>query len=348
MLNIRQKDIAEKTGLSINTVSLALKNSPRVKEETRILVQTVARELDYIPNILARGLVSQDTKTIGVILKEFHTPILVQVTKEIENILNKLGYAMILMTTGGNIERENEAIDILISRQVNGILIFPVEFGDYKKIESLRKKNFPIVMMSYSGKTPPADAVYVDRKLGAYTAVEHLIRLGHEKIAFIHGFNDVGINKMEGYYDALSNYSIKTDKNLLELTENISYLEGYNAVGKIFKRVKPTAIFCSTDYHALGVLKWCQENGFNVPKDIAIVGHDDTEPATFAQVPLTCMSYQIAQETKTATDVLFRLIQEKNSVVSDIVNIPIEPKLIIRESCGFNITGKYIRDQIRK
>lgn len=346
MINIRQKDIAEKTGLSINTVSLALKDSPRVKKETRDLVQKIAQEMDYIPNSLARGLVKQDSKTIGVILKEFQTPILVQVTREIENILNKKGYAMILMTTGGNAERENEAIDILLSRQVNGILIFPVEFGDYKKIEQLYRRNFPVVLMSYGGTKPPADAVYVDRKLGAYRAVEHLIRLGHEKIAFIHGHNDVGINKMQGYCDALKDYDVELNSKYLELTGGVSYQEGYNAIEKVFSKVTPTAVFCSTDYHALGVLSWCQKHGVRVPQDLAVVGHDDTEPAAFAQVPLTCMSYLIEQETKLATDALFKLMEQKEK--QEIQNTPIEPKLTIRESCGYNLKGGYVRNQIEK
>lgn len=347
MINVRQKDIAKKTGLSINTVSLALKNSPRVKKETRDLVQKLAQEMDYIPNSLARGLVQQDSKTIGVILKEFHTPILVQVTKEIERILNEKGYAMILMTTGGNVEREKEAIDILLSRQVNGILIYPVEFGDYQKIEQLRRREFPVVMMSYSGaQSPPADAVYVDRKLGAYRAVEHLIRLGHEKIAFIHGYNDVGINKMQGYVDALKDYKISLDSRFLESTQSVSYAEGFNAIGKVYDKVTPTAVFCSTDYLALGVLSWCRKHGVRVPQDLAVIGHDDTEPAKFAEVPLTCMSYLTEEEAQIATDALFRLMKQRTGEQQPIQNTPIEPKLTIRESCGY--ACGYIRNQIEK
>ncbi|TDF93268.1 LacI family DNA-binding transcriptional regulator [Paenibacillus piri] len=330
--SIRQKEIAEKTGYSINTVSLALKGSPRISEETRLKIMECARQLNYIPNVVARSLVQKKTNTIGIILTELMNPILTETAQEIEQLLKQAGYNMMLMITNFSPEQEAEALDVLVSRQVDGIMMYPLVRANFSKIRAMHDQRFPIVLLAGGEYDSPSDAVYMNRQAGAYKAVSHFIQDGHRRIGFIRGaMNDE--EKQNGYTSALQDNGIDFDPGLVSIIQGDGYKAGYASVQSLYEKGKATAVLCSKDHIALGAMRWCREQGIRVPEDIAFIGFDDIAASSFADVPLTSVQYDVKSVTKKATELLLKRIEEKeHKVGAPLQKIAIDPKLIIRQS----------------
>lgn len=333
----RLKDIAQELGISANTVSLALKGSKRINEKTRTKVRQKAEELKYIPNTVARSLVQKKTNTIGIILPRMTNPIFMGTAQAIEQILISKGYTMILMTTDRNPKFESNAMDILMSREVDGIFLYPIKLNNREKIKSIREANCPIILLSNGEDPPPSDAVYMDQFKGAYKATTHLLKLGHKEIAFLCGGLENDAQKIGGYKAAMEEYGCTYDPELILQVSEFSYEQGYQSTSDLFQKKRPTSILGSGDYLALGALRWCRKNGIKVPEDVAIVGFDDLEAARYAEVPLTTVTYNFEEITRHATDLLFSLMaEEKGLAAIEPKRIPIEPTLVIRESCGYS------------
>ncbi|MFE5323173.1 LacI family DNA-binding transcriptional regulator [Paenibacillus sp. NPDC056579] len=331
--SIRQKEIAEKTGFSINTVSLALKGSPRISEETRAVIMACAEQLNYIPNVVARSLVQKKTNTIGIILTELMNPILTETAQEIEQTLKQSGYNMMLMITNSSPVQEAEALDVLVSRRVDGILMYPVYTANFAKIKQLRDNKFPIILLAGGDYDIPTDAVYVNRRAGAYEAASHFIRAGHKRIGFIGGGNYSDREKQNGYLAALQDNHIPFDPELVGRVQGDGYEDGYEAIGPLYESVKPTAVICTRDYIALGAMRWCRERGIRIPEQLSFIGFDDVAAAGFAETPLTSVKYDVQTVTKKATELLMQRIEEReNPAAAPLQKISIHPRLIVRQS----------------
>ncbi|MFD0677837.1 MULTISPECIES: LacI family DNA-binding transcriptional regulator [unclassified Paenibacillus] len=332
---VRQEDIAKELGLSINSVSLALKNSKRINEETRQRVQQVAKELNYIPNSIARSLVEKKSKIIGFILPKITNPVQIETAQLIERKLMANGYNMMLMTTDSDRDYESFALDILVSRQVDGIFLFPTNKQNQDKIRSIRNAHIPMVLLSGGNYEPASDSVYMNQYKGAYKATAHLAQLGHRQIAFIHG-GAANMEKYTGYQTALKDNGIEFNPELVITVDKYSYEQGYLSASKLFPQGGVTALLASSDYLALGALRWCREQGMRVPEDVAIVGFDDLEAAQYAEIPLTSVTYKVEELTTLAVELLYRLITEQEQTAkSKPTRIEIEPSLQIRSSCGY-------------
>jgi LacI family transcriptional regulator len=337
---VRQEDIAKKLGLSINTVSLALKDSKRINEETRMKVQQLASKLNYIPNSIARSLVQKKTNMIGFILPRITNPIHIETAQLMERKLSQKGYNMILMTTSSDENYEARALDILFSYQVDGIFLFPTNKKDQVKIKAIRDAHYPIVLLSGGSFNMASDAVYMNQYLGTYHAATHLAMQGHKRIAFINE-GSTNTEKYRGYTAALKENQLEFDPDLIIPVKSINYEEGYNAALRLFASQSATAILASSDVLAVGALRWCRERAISVPEDVAIIGFDDLEIARYAEVPLTSMAYKADELTSKAMDVMFGLIENKEKLTSlTPVRIEIEPSLVIRESCGYKKSNR--------
>ncbi|MDB5083171.1 MAG: LacI family transcriptional regulator, partial [Bacilli bacterium] len=320
--------------------SLALKGSGRINEQTRNKIQQLAKELHYIPNSIARSLVQKKSQTVGFLVPRITSSIQIEAAQMIERKLIANGYNMILMTTDNNPEYESYALDILLSRQVDGIFLYPIKIHNAEKIRSIREANHPIILLSGGEYDPPSDAVYMNRFLGAYKAASYLSRLGHRKIAFIcAGFvNDN--EKLKGYKAGLEDNGLIYKPELVKSVNELTYEQGYLSAADLFQQEKPTAILAAGDYLALGALRWCREQGLRVPDDVAIVGFDDLEAARYAEVSLTSVTYNFSEITNCATDLLFSMMEAEGNLTSlKPKRIEIEPHLVIRDSCGYKKGG---------
>lgn len=329
---VRLKDIADKTGFSTNTVSLALRESPRIPEPTRLLIRNAAAELNYLPNQIAKSLVSRETKTIGLVLTDINNPTLTHTAQAIEKALAARGYGTLFATSNNNLNDEMRAIELVRARQVDGILIYPTTHRKLDHLRVLRRANYPIVLL-VGDPDAGIDAVCMDERRGAYKATRHLIDIGHTEIGIIDSADPNGnLEKREGYRQAMEEAGIRPKPEFHIDPLGNSVERGYWAVDTLMTNAKrPTAVFASNDSLAIGVLRWCLKHGLKVPEDLAIVGMDNIEYAEYASVPLSSVNYAVETVTRMAVERLMRLIAAGDELPEPRVT-QIDPDLVVRES----------------
>lgn len=336
-IGARLVDIAKQTGFSATTVSLALNDNPRISSETKKIVREAARELNYVPNNLARSLVKRgDTRTVGVIVRDLNNPLNIKIAEKLETILTKQQYLMIMLSTRSDAIEE---INTLIGQQVGGILIYSaLSEKALQNFERLRKNDFPIVLMNSNGKINNLDIVYLDREIGAYKATKYLLSLGHKRIAILStGALTLDNSKLEGYRSALQEAGLSSEEKLIfscKRGRQNFYQSGYDLAEKIFasKDLGITAVFATMDSLAVGFLKYCSDHGISVPEEISVIGYDNIDVSAYLPVPLTTVAYDVQAEAAIATDLLFRRMQERPSQ-QEPVCIRIEPQILERMSC---------------
>ena len=332
---VRLKDIADKTGFSTNTVSLALRQSPRIPQQTRELIQRAASELNYLPNYVAKSLVSRETKTIGLVLTDMTNPALTQTAQSIEVALAERGYGTLFATSTNTLSEEKRAIELFRSRQVDGMLIYPTSPKLIEHIRPLRAANYPVVLL-IADPDATIDSVAVDDRRGAYKATRHLVEAGHTRIGLIDGTNPMGNReKRAGFLEALAEAGIDFDQQLTADPHGHSTRLGYQAMDALMRGppTPPSAVFAVNDSLAIGALRWCAENGLQVPADLAIIGFDDIEFAEYAAVPLSTVRYAVESVTSMAVERLMQLILAGDQLPAPRVT-RIDPELVIRESSG--------------
>ncbi|MET0437266.1 MAG: LacI family DNA-binding transcriptional regulator [Devosia sp.] len=329
---VRLKDIADRTGFSVNTVSLALRQSPRIPEETSILIREAAAELNYLPNHVAKSLVSRETKTIGLVLTDITNPALTQVAQAVEMLLSERGYSTLFATSNNDLDEEKRVIEMFRSRQVDGMLIYPRSHRELDHIRRLRQANYPVVLL-VGDPDAGIDAVCIDERRGAYRAVRHLIDIGHSRIAIIDTSNAKGnLEKRDGYNQAHKEAGLPVDTELLADPLGNSVIRGYWAMDRLMSMpVRPTAVFAANDSLAIGALRWTQKNNLRVPKDVAIIGFDNIEFAEHAATPISSVKYEVDMVTELAVERLLQLIAAPDGLPEPRVTM-IDPELIVRDS----------------
>lgn len=329
---VRLKDIADKTGFSVNTVSLALRDSPRIPADTREAIRQAAEALNYLPNHIAKSLVSRETRTIGLVLTSITNPVLTRVAQAIESRLAERGYSTLFATSNGDHHAEKQAIEMFRSRQVDGMLIYPRSHRELDHIRRVRQAGYPVVLL-VGDPDADVDVVGMDARQGGYQAARHLLQHGHRRIGLIDGGQVRGnLEKQDGYRRALVEAGLAEDAALLVRPETHSVLGGYEAMAALMGRQGGmTAVLAATDTLALGALRWAQQHGLLVPQDMAIVGFDNIEFAEFAGTPITSVDYAVPRVTELAVARLLALIAAGDVLPEPQVML-IEPELIVRES----------------
>lgn len=328
----RLKDIAERTGLSVNTVSLALRGSPRIPPGTRERVRSAADELDYTPNHMAQALVSRQTKTVGLLLTDITSPLLTQVARSVEQELKALGYVTLLAASNGDPEEEDRALATFRARQVDGMLVYPHDHSRLDHLRRLRLGGMPMVLLAGEGVSD-VDVVRLDEQAGALRATRHLIETGHRRIGLIDGAHLHGNPaKADGYVAALRLTGIAPVPELVIDPEGHSVGHGYAAFARLMAlREPPTAVLAANDRLALGGLRWCQERGIAVPRDLAVFGFDNIEYAEYASTPLSSVDYPAEDLARQAVARLMALIQSRAEPPRPEL-VRIQPELVIRQS----------------
>lgn len=328
----RLKDIAEATGFSANTVSLALRGSPRLPEETRERILKAAEKLNYFPNHIARSLVHSSTRTIGLVMTDIMNPTLTLSARTIERELTLAGYAMMFAASDSSVENEKRAIDLFQSYQVDGMLIYPANHRDFDHIKAADDAGTPVLLLvDLPGSG--LDTVTIDDRAGAYKAFRYLCRKGHRRIAMLDGGRALGnLDKMHGAERAISEAGLSGDTIAVFEPAGHSPASGFDAMQRIMaSEPRPTAVFASTDSLAIGVLHWCREHGVSVPADLAVVGYDNTEISQYGALPLTTVNYAADEISRIGVDRILKRIENRDSWNAPDVRL-IEPDLVIRAS----------------
>lgn len=327
-------DIARKAAISVSTVSRVLnKNTTRyrISKNTEKLVIKTAKELNYRPNQLARGLRLRKTHSLGLVVPDISNPFFAYVTRSIQNVAHSLGYSLMVCDTDENLALEVEHIDLLCGKGVDGLIVMPVG-QKYHHLERLVNEGIPLVLVDRCFDRLSTNSVIVDNYAGAFDAVEHLINHGHARIAIIQGLPNTYTNnsRFQGYKDALSKHGIPVD-DLLVVGKDFRKENGYVETKLLLGMEKPpTAIFSTSDLITLGVLQAVFEEGLNIPDDISIVAFDDIDFGPFLMCPLTT----VAQPRESMGEIAVKLLVEqmKNGVKKETRRIVLKPKLVVRDS----------------
>lgn len=273
--------------MSKSLVSLVMRGSSSVSEGRREAVLKAARELGYRPNELARGLVQRRTQTIGVLLSDLHNPFFAEAVDGIKDEAGSSSYGTLLGTGNRDPEREVEAIRTLLERQTDGIvLLSPRISTDYLNEVAA---STPTVLVGRRGEAGERslDCVVNDDFAGAVIAVEHLVELGHRRVAHVSGGAGAGAaDRLRGYEHAMSRLGL--ERHVFVAPGEYTEKGGYEGARRVLaERPRPTAIFAANDLAALGVLTALKEAGLSVPEDVSLVGYDNTYLAALGSISLT-------------------------------------------------------------
>jgi len=282
------RDVAEHARVSVTTVSHVVNETRPVSDGLRERVLAAIEELDYQPNVLARSLRRGKTHTIGMIVPDSANPFFAAVARGIEDTSFENSHSLILCNSDGDLEKELLYTDVLVEKQVDGIL-FVAAGVSTEHINALQARRIPVVLVDRDIPDVAVDSVLTDNARGGWLATHHLIELGHRRIGCIAGPSDLtpSADRVTGYSQALAERDMSVDQALVAKGD-FQYESGYQAARQLLAMDDPpTAVFACNDLMAVGVIAAAVEMGFQVPADLSVVGFDDVRLASFANPPLT-------------------------------------------------------------
>jgi LacI family transcriptional regulator len=329
------KDLAKLAGVSVTTISRALNGYNDVNEDTRKKIKRIAVEQGYRPNAVARSLVMKKTQTIGVILSEINRDgakdaMAFEILCGINDRASDLDYDILLFSTNPKKQESKTYADLCKERNVDGAIISGLRVLDPYLQEVTRNTNFPCVLIDIPATSNNLGHVTTDNVKGAQTAVQHLLDLGHRKIAIINGHDEASVSRerLEGYKQALKTQGIDYRPELV-FNGNFSEEGGYEAMYQILmQHPDVTAVFSASDLMVLGALKAIERSGRKVPESLSIVGYDDIAISSYCSPRLTTIRQDKYEMGYQAAQLLIDML------VSREVNrkIVLKSELIVRES----------------
>jgi LacI family transcriptional regulator len=311
---VRLKDIAQLTGVSVMTVSKALRDEPDVSAATKARIKKLALDMGYVPDSSAQGLRTKTTKLFGLVIPATTNPIYARMVYAIEERAFELGYDVLLAHTLNKPEREDLVLRRLLSRRVDGLFITPVyryeaEARIYHEIST---RNVPTVIL---GSPAPFckifPAIETEELLASYNATKHLIGLGHKKIAYFTGPPAApwAHERFEGYRRALREANIQPDDKLV-FAAGSTLEDGTKAALQMLNEgAHPTAIQAVSDLVAIGCAETLLQQGLKIPDDISVVGFGNVLTAEFFRVPLTTVRQPKARLGYAAVEIMMKLIR---------------------------------------
>ena len=305
-------DIAAIAGVSKATVSMVISGRDQsIGEETRKRVLKIAKEMNYIPNSIARSLSTNKSGTIGIILPDILNPFFSEMARAIEDSAELLGYNVIFCNTDNELIKEDKYIRLLISKSVDGV-IFIAGSKSAENVKILKTNNVPFVLVDrYIDGYEDMYGVFCENTKGVMEAITHLYEKGRRNIAFVKGPKELTISKLrlDGYRKKMKEYKIY-DKNLI-FEGDLTLEGGIKAAEKIIDSgYDVDAIFFSNDLMAIGGMKIFIRKGYTIPKDVSIVGYDNIQIAQFIEPELTTVGQPIYNMGKESCKLLINIINE--------------------------------------
>jgi DNA-binding LacI/PurR family transcriptional regulator len=336
-MRVSIKDIAKAAGVSHPTVSRALSDSPLISEETKARIQRLAQEMGYSPNALARGLVTRQTYSVGVVVTTIADPFVAEIVQGIEATAHDYGYTVILCNSESTPEREIAAVEMLHAKRVDGVIVTASRVGALY-LEYLEQIGGPIVLINNHNEESGryTFSVSVDNRHGGRLAAEHLAQLGHRRIAYVAGpaNHSSDLDRLAGYRQALVEGGIEPDPALV-VPGNGRPDGGEAALQAILALdPRPTAVFCYNDMTAIGLIHAAQQAGLSIPQDVAVVGFDDILFASYLYPPLTTIAQPKVEMGQRAMHMMLSLITAREESEEDLANVVVQGKLIVRASSG--------------
>jgi DNA-binding LacI/PurR family transcriptional regulator len=338
LMTVTIKDVARRAGVSIQTVSNVLNRRVNVRPQTRSKVLKASEELNYMPNAIARSLVTRKTKAIGLIITNIRNPIYGDVVASINEVAERYGYSVIVGNTQRDSVSEQRIVNLLFEQRVDGVLLASGTW-DSSATELLHSARIPVVRFLSHPQTLNTDFFGADDCEGTRIATNHLIGLGHVDIGFVTGpKSSISLQREQGFRDAMRAAELKVNDQWI--VDGAFLREGaYNAgVQLLRKKSRPSAMVCASDLMAIGLIDAAYDFALKVPEDLAVTGFDDIFAASMRQVNLTTIKFDLEGIAESA---ILRLINKMSSetAIRDRKYVTAPCKLIIRGSCGASLKG---------
>ena len=328
------REVAAHAGVSIATVSNVLNRPQIVAQPTRDRVNAAIKDLGFVRNESARQLRAGHSRTIGLVVLDVANPFFTDLARGVEDEAAKAGLAVILCNSDDQENKEKRYLELLEEHRVAGVLITPVD-GAGSRLAKLQKRGTPVVLVDSRSSSRGQCSVAVDDVLGGDLAVTHLLAAGHQRIAYISGPPGIRqvADRLEGAQRALARDGRPPESLLMITASSLNVAAGQKAgaeIAALRAADRPTAVFCSNDLIALGVLQEMTRNRIRVPEEVSIVGYDDIDFAAAAAVPLTSVRQPRHQLGRTAARML---IEESGSnETHQHQQVIFEPQLVVRQS----------------
>lgn len=318
------RDVKEKTGLSLATISKYL-NGGNVLPENKILIEKAIRELNYEVNEIARGLVKNKTKTVGVIAYDISSFFTSNMLHHIGLELRKRGYAMLICDSCNDEKIEADNVRFLLNRKVDGIIVIPVSMSG-RFLEPTKKADIPVVLLDRSFQDDSYDSVCIDNRVAACRAVDILIKKHHKKIAIIGSDKeDTGIERFKGYKEAMEHAGLELCQEYMHL-DRFSVEFGYRQMKQLLAMDdRPTAVFLSNYETALGGVMAVNESSLFCPEDISVFAFDDLLISNVLRPKLWLIRQPMEQMCHDAVTLLLKKIAKES--VAETVKMSFRAKI---------------------
>ncbi|MDF2504964.1 LacI family DNA-binding transcriptional regulator [Clostridium sp.] len=325
------KDVAKEAGVSIATVSRVLNDVDVVNEETKKKVRVAIKKLDYRPNIIARSLKTQRTRTIGIVIPDISSQFYPEIVRGAEDVANIYNYNVILCNTDLDAEKEIEYIRVLREKMVDGVMYMSNCLED-NILKMLNDLSIPTVLVETRGKDYGFPSVTIDNEKAAYEATEYLIKKGNKKIAYV-GVNPETENasavRFNGYKNAILDNGLDYNEDLVQFG-GLKAADGRDGMEAIIHKEKVDAVFCASDEVAMGVINTLRDNGIKVPEDVDVVGFDNIYASSIYYPKLTTVEQPMYDMGSVGMRMLIKVI---NKAGIDQEHIVLDYKLIERDTC---------------
>jgi LacI family transcriptional regulator len=321
--------VAEAAGVSAASVSRILNGTATVSDDKRAAVDEAIARLGFVPNPVARGLAGGRTLSVGVVTQAIDSPFYGGALRGIEDTLGAAGYSPLFVSGRWSATHEARCIDALRSRRVDGIIVLTGRLSDSALAAVARE--VPVVVTGRTMKAPHLAALDFDNCAGARLATEHLLGLGHRRIAFLSGDlkHPDGKERLRGYREALATAGIAYEPALV-MPGDFTEASGLAAVEQLVASGEPfSAIFAANDQMAFGAGLALHRRGLRVPQDVSLVGFDDLASAVYSIPPLTTVHHPVYEQGQLAAQAMLLLLAGETPTLA----LP-PPRLIARESCG--------------
>ena len=323
------RDVAQRAGVSIRTVSRAINKQGEITEETRQRVLAAVEELGYRPSKVAQALVTHRTETIGFILGDIANPYFSEFARGVMDTAEAEGYNVFICNSDGKSDKEIRAAESLVDHGVDGIILFP-DYASESKLKAFAEIYAPLVIVNRPFYHQKIGLVLTQIRQGAVLAVDYLVGKGHTAIAMIAGPGPIDqMQRAKGYRDVLVSHGLPVADEWILPGPAILEHGAKSTRHLLIKHPQVTAIFCYNDLIAMGAIQACKEMGRRVPDDCAIIGFDDIRFAAMADPPLTSVHVDIYSLGQQATCLLFNMLDNPDSSFPPVYA---DVKLVIRAS----------------
>lgn len=337
MKRLTIKDIAQEFNVSISTVSKALNDSYEISVSTKEKIQKYAKENNYKPNFNALSLKNRQTKTIGIIIPNMLNYFFAQVFKGVERVANDRGYKIISCISNESLDKEIETIEMLSNGSIDGFILSlaeeTVSKNKYNHFKDVIASGTPIVMFDRVADNLDCDKVVTDNFDSSRRTVKHLVKLGHQNIAFVSTISnlEIGRRRQLGYLKGLEDHNIKVNKNLI-INIDDNYKNYEKILTPILQNNTVDSVLATDESSAIAAMKVAQKLGYKIPENFSVISFSNGILARHSNPRMTTVSQHGEEMGATAAEMLINRLEDKSDTQKEAETIVVKTDLVERNS----------------